>query len=225
MNTKDVDFNADIALTKEFLSNFADANGEAKYMNILQDVANHKTRAVQIDLEDLINYKDLDEEFLRRVTENTRRYIGIFANAIDELMPESTEAFTDDDHDILMTQRSDEGAEGTDAYDPLQKMPPEIKRYYEVYIKASSKGRPFTIREVKASNIGQLVRISGIVTRCSDVKPLMKVAVYTCEDCGFEIYQEVTARVFMPLFECPSKRCDTNRRKGNVILQLRASKF
>lgn len=59
----------------------------------------------------------------------------------------------------------------------------------EVYIKASSKGRPFTIREVKASYIGQLVRISGIVTRCSDVKPLMQVAVYTCEECGFEIYQ------------------------------------
>ena len=61
----------------------------------------------------------------------------------------------------------------------------------EVYIKASSKGRPFTIREVKASYIGQLVRISGIVTRCSDVKPLMQVAVYTCEDCGFEIYQVI----------------------------------
>ena len=37
--------------------------------------------------------------------------------------------------------------------------------------------------------------------------------------------QEVTARVFMPLFECPSKRCYTNRAKGNLILQLRASKF
>ncbi|XP_054823839.1 DNA replication licensing factor MCM7 [Prosopis cineraria] len=222
---KDLDFNADIALAKEFLSTFADANGEAKYMNILQDVANHKTRAVQIDIGDLINYKDLDEEFLRRVTENTRRYIGIFADAIDGLMPEPTEAFTDDDHDILMTQRSDEGAEGADGSDPLQKMPPEIKRYFEVYIKASSKGRPFTIREVKASYIGQLVKISGIVTRCSDVKPLMQVAVYTCEDCGFEIYQEVTARVFMPLFECPSKRCHMNQSKGNLILQLRASKF
>lgn len=43
-------------------------------------------------------------------------------------MPEPTEAFTDDDHDILMTQRSDEGAEGADGSDPLQKMPPEIKR-------------------------------------------------------------------------------------------------
>lgn len=37
--------------------------------------------------------------------------------------------------------------------------------------------------------------------------------------------QEVTARVFMPLFECPSVRCKTNRTKGNLILQLRASKF
>jgi hypothetical protein len=37
--------------------------------------------------------------------------------------------------------------------------------------------------------------------------------------------QEVTARVFMPLFECPSKRCVMNKSKGNVILQLRASKF
>ncbi|BBH10466.1 Minichromosome maintenance 2/3/5 family protein [Prunus dulcis] len=222
---KDLDFGPDKVHAKDFLSNFIDCNGEPKYMRILQEVANRKFRAIQIDLEDLFSYRELDEEFLSRVTENTRRYIGIFADAIDELMPEPTEAFTDDDHDILMTQRSDDGPENMDGPDPHQKMPPEIKRYFEVYIRASSKGRPFTIREVKASYIGQLVRISGIVTRCSDVKPLMQVAVYTCEECGFEIYQEVTARVFMPLFECPSRRCITNRTKGNLILQLRASKF
>lgn len=67
--------------------------------------------------------------------------------------------------------------------------------FSEVYIRAPSKGRPFTIREVKASYIGQLVRISGIVTRCSDVKPLMQVAVYTCEDCGFEIYQVMNTTI------------------------------
>ena len=71
----------------------------------------------------------MDEDFLRRVTENTRRYIGIFADAIDELMPEPTEAFPDDDHDILMTQRSEEGTENVDGTDPQQKMPPEIKRF------------------------------------------------------------------------------------------------
>ncbi|XP_021768765.1 DNA replication licensing factor MCM7 [Chenopodium quinoa] len=221
----DVDYEQDRGLARDFLVNFADIHGEAKYMNILQDVANRKSRAIQIDLEDLYNYKDSDDEFVRKVTENTKRYIGIFAEAIDELMPEPTEPFVDDDHDILMTQRAEEGTENADGSDLFQKMPAEIKRFYEVYIHASSKDRPFTIREVKASYIGQLVRISGIVTRCSDVKPLMQVAVYTCEDCGFEIYQEVTARVFMPLFECPSNRCKTNNTKGNLILQLRASKF
>ncbi|KAL2934876.1 DNA replication licensing factor MCM7 [Bienertia sinuspersici] len=225
MNTNDVDYEHDRALARDFLVNFADIHGEAKYMNLLQDVANRKTRALQIELEDLFNYKDSDDEFVRKVTENTKRYIAIFGEAIDELMPEPTEPFLDDDHDILMTQRSQEGNENADGSDPSQRMPAEIKRFYEVYIQASSKDRPFTIREVKASYIGQLVRISGIVTRCSDVKPLMQVAVYTCEDCGFEIYQEVTARIFMPLFECPSRRCKTNNTKGNLILQLRASKF
>ncbi|KAL4572175.1 hypothetical protein LXL04_018944 [Taraxacum kok-saghyz] len=186
-----------------------------------QDVANRKVKAIEIDLGDLFDYKDLDKEFVGRVTENTRRYVGVFADAIDELIPEPTEAFQDDDLDILMTQRAEEGNDNADGTDPRQKMPPEIR----LYIKASSKDQPFTIREVRASHIGQLVKISGIVTRCTDVKPLMKVAVYTCEECGFEIYQEVTARVFMPLFECPSKRCNVNRAKGSLILQLRASKF
>ncbi|KAL2239052.1 UNVERIFIED_CONTAM: DNA replication licensing factor MCM7 [Sesamum indicum] len=214
-----------VEIAKDFLTNFAGPNGEAKYINILQDVANRKTKAIQIELEDLIDYKDLDEEFLRRVTENTRRYIDVFANAIDELLPEPTEVLLDDDHDILMTQRAEETTENGGGSDPQKKMPPEIRRFYEVYIRASSKGRPFTIREVKASYIGQLVRISGIVTRRSDVKPLMQVAVYTCEECGFEIYQEVTARVYMPLFDCPSEQCKVNHAKGNLIPQLRASKF
>ncbi|KAK8925711.1 Protein PROLIFERA [Platanthera zijinensis] len=213
-------------LAKDFLNSFADSHGNPKYLSLLQDVANRRTRSVQIELDDLFNYKDLDEEFLQRVTENTRRYISIFAEAVDELLPEPTEMFAaEDDHDILMTQRAEDTTENADNSDPFRKMPADIKRFFEVYIKAFSKGTPLTIRQVKASNIGQLVKIAGIVTRCSDVKPLMQVAVYTCEECGFEIYQEVTARIFMPLFECPSFRCKTNNTKGNLILQLRASKF
>ncbi|KAI6680660.1 hypothetical protein NL676_034541 [Syzygium grande] len=96
-------------IAKDSLSNFADANGEAKYTNVL--------------------YKDLDEEFLRWVTENTRRYIGIFAGAIDELMPESTEPFPDDDHDVLLTQRSEDKRENVDGVDPLQKMHSEPLKF------------------------------------------------------------------------------------------------
>lgn len=72
----------------------------------------------------------MDEGFIRRVTQNTRRYIQIFADAIDELIPEPTEAFPDDDdHDILMTQRSEEGNENADGSDSQMKMPAEIQRY------------------------------------------------------------------------------------------------
>jgi len=37
----------------------------------------------------------------------------------------------------------------------------------------------------------QLVTIRAMVARVSDVKPLAKVVTYTCEQCGFEVYQEV----------------------------------
>jgi len=42
--------------------------------------------------------------------------------------------------------------------------------------------------EVKSMNIGALVTVKGIVTRASDVKPCMKVAVFACDACGFEVY-------------------------------------
>lgn len=37
----------------------------------------------------------------------------------------------------------------------------------------------------------QLVTIRGMVVRVTDVKPLMTVAAYTCEQCGYELYQPV----------------------------------
>lgn len=63
------------------------------------------------------------------MTENTRRYIGIFADAIDELIPDATEVLPDDDGDLFMTQRADEGTENANGTDPKKKMPPEIKRF------------------------------------------------------------------------------------------------
>lgn len=68
-------------------------------------------------------------EFIGRLTENTRRYVSIFSSAIDELLPEPTEAFPDDDHDILMTQRADDGTDNADVSDPRQQIPSEIKRF------------------------------------------------------------------------------------------------
>jgi len=44
---------------------------------------------------------------------------------------------------------------------------------------------------VKADCIGKLVTVRGIVTRATEVKPVMCVATYTCDQCGAESYQPV----------------------------------
>ena len=53
--------------------------------------------------------------------------------------------------------------------------------------KERAKGQP--LRTIRAAQMGELVTLKGIVTKCSDVKPLLQVAAYTCDECGFEIYQ------------------------------------
>jgi DNA replication licensing factor MCM7 len=44
------------------------------------------------------------------------------------------------------------------------------------------------MRDVRSNSIGSLVNVKGIVTRVSDVKPCIQVAVYACDVCGFEVY-------------------------------------
>ena len=45
-------------------------------------------------------------------------------------------------------------------------------------------------------------------------RPLMTVAAYTCEQCGYELYQPVENKSFMPLQTCQGPMCATNRVNG-----------
>jgi len=67
--------------------------------------------------------------------------------------------------------------------------------------------------------------VKGIVTRVSDVKPCVQVACYTCDLCGYEAYQVVHSKEYNPLVECPSKRCIQNQTKGQLVQQVRMSRF
>ena len=63
--------------------------------------------------------------------------------------------------------------------------------FSELYFKASSRQKHVAVREVKADSVGKLVQVKGIVTRATEVKPMMQVATYTCDQCGAETYQPV----------------------------------
>lgn len=55
-----------------------------------------------------------------------------------------------------------------------------------------SKTKAMAVRHVKAAHVGSLIKLRGVVVRVSEVKPLMSVCTFTCDKCGYEIYQEVS---------------------------------
>lgn len=94
----------------------------------------------------------------------------------------------------------------------MNAFPPELERNYTAIILPGegAKASNVAMRSIKANAIGSLVTVQGIVTRASDVKPCMQVAVYACEACGNEVYQVIHGKEFTPKVECPSYKCVKN---------------
>lgn len=63
--------------------------------------------------------------------------------------------------------------------------------YSEIYFKPLSTKKELPIRDVKASSIGKLISVRGIVMRSTEVKPMITVCTYSCDLCGGETYQPV----------------------------------
>uniref|UniRef100_A0A8C4J570 DNA replication licensing factor MCM7 n=1 Tax=Dromaius novaehollandiae TaxID=8790 RepID=A0A8C4J570_DRONO len=171
-----------------------------------------------------------EPELAEAVCENAKRYSRLFADAVHELLPQYKEReVTRKDvldvyieHRLLLEQR---GRDAGDTRDPQNQYPPELLRRFELYFKAPSTAKARVIRDVKADSIGKLVTVRGIVTRVTEVKPMMVVATYSCDQCGAETYQPIQSPTFMPLIMCPSRECQTNRSGGRLYLQSRGSKF
>ncbi|KAL3670712.1 hypothetical protein V7S43_003900 [Phytophthora oleae] len=165
-----------------------------------------------------------DANFVSRIVRNARRYISLFADAVNENLPPPTRDISDsqDVLDVLRMSRAQEVAQqrqtedNEDGSQPAANanaaniFPPALMRRFEVHLIPGVKLKAVPIREVKAAKVGALVRIKGMVTRVSTVKPLLTVATYTCEACAYEVYQEVK---------------ETNKAQGRLIMQTKASKF
>ncbi|XP_077614785.1 DNA replication licensing factor MCM7 isoform X2 [Crocuta crocuta] len=216
---------------KKFLQEFYQddefGKKQFKYGNQLVQLAHREQVAMYIDLDDVA---EDDPELVDSICENARRYARLFADAVQELLPQykEREVVNKDvldvyiEHRLMMEQRSrDPGA----ARSPQNQYPPELMRRFELYFQGPSSNKPRVIREVRADSVGKLVTVRGIVTRVSEVKPRMVVATYTCDQCGAETYQPIQSPTFMPLIMCPSQECQTNRSGGRLYLQTRGSKF
>ena len=248
------DYEADKQKLKEFLTRYdnnitGDAKGSTniffssfttideqgrknfKYANQLTAVAHREQVSIHIDLDDVAEF---DEELAEAIRENTRRYNVLVGDVIEALLPDykEREVQAKDALDVFIQHRNlvesarQEGAPAGQQ-DPAARntFPPELMRRYEVYFKSQNNDKIVPIRDVKAAHVGKLVNVRGIVTRATEVKPMMQVATYTCDQCGAETFQPVGSTSFMPVITCPAEVCRVNRSGGRLTLQTRGSKF
>ncbi|KAL8700578.1 MAG: hypothetical protein Q9201_005372 [Fulgogasparrea decipioides] len=248
-NTSDeYDFMDDIAATKGKQQPPRQSGGaRRKYLDQLQEVVDRKRNEILIELDDLDNYEkalgeDLGLKLVDSIKRNAKHYVDILSQAVDKVMPKETKeiTFKDDVMDIIQSQREKRNesvllAAEDDAEQPPPDalFPAELTRRYTLAFKplapsVASDGRnlkALAIRHVRGEHLGHLITVRGIATRVSDVKPAVQVNAYTCDRCGYEIFQTVTSRSFSPITECASPECKNNNSKGQLFLSTRASKF
>lgn len=228
---------------EEFLNNFSGdsqdgddilMNGDQpnrKYLNQMQAIAEGRSKVFTLDLD------DMDDSLALEFEGNTKRMISILSSKIDSLMPPRVLNGREDVFDILQSHRQqvadesrhrnsmDGAGEALVDQDSPNTFPAQLTRRYEVFVNPRSGKKNLPLRQLGADKIGKLVTVSGIVTRITEVRPLVTVATYTCDVCGHEIYQPVAAKEFTPSRDCQSQQCKNNKLSGNLFLQTRGSKF
>lgn len=100
------------------------------------------------------------------------------------------------------------------------------RRRSSLYFKPLKSDVALAVRDVRGSNLGQLITVRGIVTRVSEVKPLLQVNAYTCEVCGSETFQDISNKTFTPIADCQNaNECLKNGVRGSLHMQTRACRF
>uniref|UniRef100_A0A095BWP6 DNA replication licensing factor MCM7 n=1 Tax=Schistosoma haematobium TaxID=6185 RepID=A0A095BWP6_SCHHA len=214
------------------------------YSEQLTRIANREQSVLYISLDDVAEHSS---DLANAIECNAVRYTKIFAEVIDDLLPDfRTVDFVPQDvldifidHRIRMEQRiraaDAETAPRAVSRDPepvnmaevRSRFPPELLRRFEVYFCGRSDTKPLCVRNVLASSIGHLIQVRGVVTRATEVKPLITTATYTCDRCGAETYQEINNPTFMPLTVCGTAACKNAGPGGGgrLHMQTRGSKF
>lgn len=227
--TRYPDYEEELGLCKQFMSKDPDMREE------LQNVANRTEAVITVDL--LSVGQIIDTFFVERIQNNVLRYVELFgeaaSSALENIQPEEEMDYTEADTlDIFIQHRKisarialqENDNEDQQNIDINKVVPKELQQRFEIKIISSK--HPVSIREIKSKNVGQLISVTGIVTRITKVKPHVRVATYACDKCEVEVYQIINTPEFMPLTVCNSPACkQLGTNAGQLTLGTRGSKF
>ncbi|EJD02257.1 ATP dependent DNA helicase [Fomitiporia mediterranea MF3/22] len=196
-----------------------------KYKSQLQKIANREQQMLVIELEDIFTYEKTVAELVFRICNNAKRYVDLFCEAVDELMPRPTKDISDQDEviDVILHQRRERNDQLENTQQP--EFPVHLLRRYNLYFQPLKSDVSMAVRDVRGVHLGKLITVRGIVTRVSEVKPLLQINAYTCDVCGAETFQEIKQKQFAPIVDCQSEECKKNNIRGSLHMQTRACRF
>lgn len=208
---------ADLERLKRFFL-FYQEDGQYKYLDVLRSQGD----SVDIDLNDLGMF---DETGLAdRFERNAFSYVRLAHKAIDDILFNDEEYALDNADDMFLSQRISRFKEVHPEKKVTDAFPGQLLRNYTVNV-VPRDTQVRSVRDIRADCIGSLIKVRGIVTRVTQMKPSVRVATYICESCGTEIYQSVQNDSFDLLEECFSEKCRTRKIRGTLCLVTRGSKF
>ena len=159
---------------------------------------------------------------------NAARYLTMFEGITTEMLSKMDgHPFAKADVlDELQQQRKHQMSKQQSPDAKANDFPLALLRRHETRLLPPANKPVGPLRGLRAPDIGSLVKVRGIVTRTSDVKPLLEVITYTCETCGREIYHDVSNRKdYLPLLNCTNEQCGATGMGGRLFAQTRGSKF
>lgn len=210
-----LNYESDLEKITQFLLFYSEADSP-KYLPLF------RSQTIPILIEDIVLFDDTG--LAGRIQQNTMTYLSLFYKAIDAILFDSDDLFLENDEDVFFYHRLARLKEKHPLKKATEVFPPPLLRNYIVTFQSRSKNL-VSIRDVKSDCIGRLIKVRGVLTRVSQVKPFVQVCTYVCESCGSETYQMVNNELFDALEECQSDKCKVRALKGTLHLQTRGSKF
>ncbi|WXG43167.1 MAG: LAGLIDADG family homing endonuclease [Promethearchaeati archaeon SRVP18_Atabeyarchaeia-1] len=174
---------------QNFLKSFRTESGSLKYRETIQRLPVTGERSVIIDYNELL---DFDPQLARQIIDDPEDCVKAASDSVKTIVE-----LEDRDYVTKITESGHE---------------------FKARFRNVTTGK-VKLRMIRANHIGKLIMVDGIITRVSEVKPQLLVALFECS-CGNKITVEQFEGRYLPPVTCPA--C---KREGPFNLIVEDSKF
>jgi len=97
--------------------------------------------------------------------------------------------------------------EPLDVFDQSNRILEGITKVPNICLRIKSLGESIDIGHLRASNLGKLVQVEGVLVRAGNVRPEINIATFRCKRCGEEYRKEQVGDYVTTPFTCANPNC------------------